>query len=217
MGEAVIGVLLVDDHPVVREGYRRLLERLGGFRIVGEAEAAPAAYELYRRLAPDVVVMDISMPGASGLEALRHIRQWDPRAKILVSSMHAGASLAVKAFEAGASGYVVKSGRARDFADSVRMVARGETTMSPEIAQALAAERVGAGSIVDALSPRETEILRHIASGAADQEIAEALNLSLKTVQNYHYRIRDKLGARTDAQLVWLAIDAGIVEPRGEA
>ena len=99
-----IKVLLVDDHPIVRQGYRRLLECLVGFRVVGEAGEAAAAYDVFRRTEPDVVVMDISMPGASGLEATRHIRQWDPRARILVSSMHCTAALALKAFEAGASG-----------------------------------------------------------------------------------------------------------------
>lgn len=213
-GTGDIKVLLVDDHPVVREGYRRLLERVGGFRIVGEADTAASAYELYRTCAPDVVVMDLSLQqGASGLEALRHIRQWDPRAKILVSSMHDGAALAVKTFEAGASGYIVKGGKAREFADAVRTVAQGGEALSPEIAQAIAKERVRSDrSVLDALGPRETEILRQIANGATDQEIAQALNLSLKTVHNYHYRIKDKIGARTDAQLVWLAINAGAVE-----
>lgn len=209
-----IKVLIVDDHPVVREGYRRLLERVGGFRIVGEADTAASAYELYRSRTPDVVVMDLSLQeGASGLEALRHIRQWDSRAKILVSSMHAGAALAVKTFEAGASGYVVKGGKAREFAEAVRTVAQGGEALSPEIATAIAKERVRSSrSVLDTLGPRETEILRQIANGATDQEIAKALNLSLKTVHNYHYKIRDKIGARTDAQLVWLAISAGAVE-----
>jgi two-component system, NarL family, invasion response regulator UvrY len=93
-----IKILLVDDHPIVREGYRRLLERLGGFLVVGEAGEAAAAYDAFRRTEPDAVVMDISMPGASGLEAIRHIRQWDPRARILVSSMHCTAALALKVF-----------------------------------------------------------------------------------------------------------------------
>jgi two-component system invasion response regulator UvrY len=216
MSESVdeIKVLIVDDHPVVREGYRRLLERVGGFRIVGEADTAASAYELYKARAPDVVVMDLSLQeGASGLEALRHIRQWDSRARILVSSMHAGAALAVKTFEAGASGYVVKGGNAREFAEAVRTVAQGGEALSPEIANAIAKERVRSSrSLLETLGPRETEILRQIANGATDQEIATALNLSLKTVHNYHYKIRDKIGARTDAQLVWLAISVGAVE-----
>ncbi|MGO9133079.1 MAG: response regulator [Methylovirgula sp.] len=206
-------VLLVDDHPVVREGYRRLLERVGGFRIVGEAETASQAYELYRKCAPNVVVMDLSLQGASGLEALRHIVQWDARARILVSSMHSSAALAVKTFEAGASGYIIKGGMARDFAKAVRTVAHGGQALSPEIANAIALERVRSSrSVLDVLGPRETEILRQIANGATDQDIATTLNLSLKTVHNYHYRIREKIGARTDAQLVWLAISTGAVE-----
>ncbi len=207
-----ITVLVVDDHPVVREGYRRLLEASGGFLIVGEAGSAGAAYDLFRRLAPDVVVMDLSLPGASGLDAVRHIRQWDPSARILVSSMHGGAGLALKSFEAGATGYVLKGADAREFAMAVRKVARGERALAPEITRDIAAERIRGGSILDALGPREAEILRQIAIGASDSEIAKSLNLSLKTVQNYHYRIKEKIGARTDAQLVWIAISAGIVE-----
>ncbi len=157
-----IAVLVVDDHPVVREGYRRLLEACGGFVIVGEAGSAGAAYELFRRLAPDVVVMDLSLPGASGLDAVRHIRQWDPSARILVSSMHGSAGLALKSFEAGAIGYVLKGADALEFAAAVRTVARGGRALAPEIARDIAAERIRGGSVLDALGPREAEILRFL-------------------------------------------------------
>ncbi len=206
-----IAVLVVDDHPVVREGYRRLLEACGGFVIVGEAGSAGAAYELFRRLAPDVVVMDLSLPGASGLDAVRHIRQWDPSARILVSSMHGGAGLALKSFEAGAIGYVLKGDDTLEFAAAVRTLARGERALAAEIARDIAAERTRGRSVLDGLGPPEAEILRQIAIGAPDFEIAKSLNLSLKTVQNDHYRIKEKIGARTDAQLVWIAIGAWIV------
>jgi two-component system, NarL family, invasion response regulator UvrY len=212
-----IKILLVDDHPIVREGYRRLLERLVGFRIVGEAGEAAAAYDVFRRTEPDVVVMDISMPGASGLEAMRHIRQWDPRARILVSSMHCTAALALKAFEAGASGYVVKSADPGEFAEAIRVVARGGRALSADISRAIAGEAIaGRRSILEGLSPREVEILRQIALGSTSQEIAATLNVSVKTVQNYHYRIKDKIGARSDAHLVWLAVAAGLIEGGGD-
>jgi DNA-binding NarL/FixJ family response regulator len=97
-------ILLVDDHPVVRERYRRLLERQEGYKVVAEADDAASAYQLYRQASPDIVIMDISLPGAGGLEAMRHIRQWDRRARILVFTMHGGAAFALKAFEAGAAG-----------------------------------------------------------------------------------------------------------------
>jgi two-component system invasion response regulator UvrY len=208
-----VTVMLVDDHPIVREGYRRLLERQEGMRVVAEADCAGAAYQAYRRAAPDVVVMDLSLPGASGLEAVRHIRQWDSRARILVFTMHGGAAFALKAFEAGARGYVTKSSEAAELVRAVRAVANGGRALSPDIAREIAAERLAQGrSIVDVLGPRETEVLTMVASGATSQDIARALNISVKTVQNYHYHIKDKIGARTDAHLVWLAIGAGLIE-----
>ena len=107
-----IAILLVDDHPIVREGYRSLLERQPGCRVVAEADNAASAYQAYRNVSPDLVIMDLSLPGAGGLEAVRHIRQWDKAARILVFTMHSGAAFALKAFEAGASGYVTKSSSA---------------------------------------------------------------------------------------------------------
>lgn len=208
-----VSVLLVDDHPIVREGYRRLLERQPGFRVVGEADSAATAYEAYRKFSPDVVVMDLQLAGgAGGLEAVRHIRQWDKKARILVVTMHDAAAYALKAFEAGASGFVTKGGEAVELVRAVETVARGGRALGDDIAREIAAERLAGGrSQLDDLGPRETEILRLVASGRTTDEIARALNLSAKTVQNYHYQIKSKMGARTDAHLVWLAIGAGLV------
>lgn len=207
-----LAIMLVDDHPVVREGYRRLLERQRGYRVVAEAETAAAAYASYRETSPDVVVMDLSLPGPGGLEAVRHIRQWDRKAKILVFTMHQGAAFALKAFEAGAAGYVTKMSAPDELVRAIETVARGGRALSDDIAREIAAERLSnQRSPLDELGPRETEILRMFASGMAAEEIAEALCLSLKTVQNYHSQIRSKVGARTDAHLVWLAIGAGLV------
>jgi two-component system, NarL family, invasion response regulator UvrY len=209
---SAIAILLVDDHPVVREGYRRLLERHTGFRVCAEATDAAAAYEAYRRANPDVVVMDLSLPGAGGLDAIRHIRQWDGAARILVFTMHGGSAFALKAFEAGAVGYVTKSSPPSELVRAVIAVARGERALSADVARAVAAERLsGRRSLVDDLGPRETEILRLVASGLTAEDIARLLNLSAKTVQNYHYQIKSKIGARTDAHLVWLALGAGLV------
>jgi DNA-binding NarL/FixJ family response regulator len=207
-----ISILLVDDHPVVREGYRRLLERHDGYKVVAEADNAASAYQLYRQATPDIVIMDISLPGAGGLEAVRHIRQWDRRARILVFTMHSGAAFALKAFEAGAAGYVTKSSDAAELVRAVTIVAQGGRALSTDIAREIAVERLAnERSLVDELGPRETEILRLVASGLTTEEIANSLNLSAKTVQNYHYQIKSKIGARTDAHLVWLAIGAGLV------
>lgn len=207
-----ISILLVDDHPVVREGYRRLLERQNGYKVVAEADNAADAYRLYRQATPDIVVMDISLPGVGGLEAVRHIRQWDRRARILVFTMHNGAAFALKAFEAGAAGYVTKSSDAAELIRAVTIVAQGGRALSSDIAREIAVERLAnQKNLVDDLGPRETEILRLVASGLTTDEIANSLNLSVKTVQNYHYQIKSKIGARTDAHLVWLAIGAGLV------
>lgn len=207
-----VTILLVDDHPIVREGYRRLLERQAGFKVIAEAETASEAYRLFRETAPSVVVMDLTLKGASGLEAIRNIRQWDGHARVLVFTMHQGSAFALKAFEAGAVGYVTKSSVPSELVAAVSAVARGRQAVSADIAQELAAERLaGKTSPLDDLAPREVEILRLVASGMATETIAEALHLSPKTVQNYHYGIKAKLGARNDAHLVWLAISAGLL------
>ncbi|HEY8125300.1 MAG TPA: response regulator transcription factor [Methylocystis sp.] len=208
----MITILLVDDHPIVREGYRRLLERQPDYKIVAEADNAANAYQAYRSVSPDIVIMDLSLPGASGVEAVRHIRQWDKSARILIFTMHSGAAFALKAFEAGASGYVTKSSDAAELLRAVAIVAKGGRALSDDVAREIAAERLGEGrALVDELGPRETEILRLVASGKTTEDIAGILNLSPKTVQNYHYQIKSKIGARTDAHLVWLAIGAGLV------
>ena len=207
-----ITILLVDDHPVVREGYRRLLERQTGFRVVAEAETAAEAYRLFRETAPNVVVMDLTLGGASGLEAIRNIRQRAGQARILGFTMHQGSAFALKAFEAGAIGYVTKCSAPSELVAAVTAVARGRQAVSADIAQELASERLaGKNSLLDDLAPREVEILRLVASGMATETIAEALHLSPKTVQNYHYGIKAKLGARNDAHLVWLAVSVGVI------
>ncbi|MFA5952040.1 MAG: response regulator transcription factor [Hyphomicrobium sp.] len=213
-----ISILLVDDHPIVREGYRRLLERQPMYRVCAEADDAAKAYQAYKDLKPDVVVMDLTLDGASGLEALRHIREWDKDAKLLVFTMHQGSAFALKAFEAGASGYVTKSSEPSELVRAVEVVARGGRVLSEDISKAIAADRVsGAGRLIEDLTPRETEILRLLASGLTSEAIAEILNLSHKTVRNHHYAIKSKIGARNDAHLVWLAISCGLVDANQES
>jgi len=206
-----ISVLLADDHPIVRQGYRRVLDSQGDLHVVAEADNAADAYSAFKAHDPDVVVMDISMPGASGLEAIRNIRARDPRARIHVFSMHNEAVLVKSAFSAGASGYVTKSSEPLAVVNAIRSVARGERAMSDDIAHVLAEDSLSpAGSALDQLGEREIEILRQFAGGATTEQIAGELNLSVKTVQNYHYLIKTKTGARTDAQLVRLAASCGL-------
>jgi two-component system, NarL family, invasion response regulator UvrY len=208
-----IAILLVDDHPVVRQGYRRVLDHQGDFCVVAEAENATDAYGAFKAQNPDVVVMDISMPGASGLEAIRNIRARDAVARILVFSMHGEAVQVKAAFNAGASGYVTKSSEPAVLVRAIRAVARGERALSDDVAQALAADSLDPQrSKLDQLGEREIEILRQLATGATTDEIAANLNLSPKTVQNYHYLIRSKTGLKTDALLVRLAVEAGLAD-----
>jgi len=208
-----ISILLVDDHPVVRQGYRRVLEYQRDFRVVAEADSAASAYSAFKQHAPHVVVLDISMPGASGLEAIRNIRSRDSRARILVFSMHTETVLVKAAFDAGASGYVTKSNEPAALIRAIRSVAQGERAMSDDIAHILAAESLAPSrSTLDQLGEREIEILRQFAAGSTTKQIASNLNLSVKTVQNYHYLIKAKTGMRTDAQLVRLAAECGLAD-----
>lgn len=213
MKQADVGILLVDDHPVVRQGYRRLLENEPGYRVVAEAVDAATAYQAYRASRPSVVIMDLALPGSSGLEATRHIRQWDKDAKILVFTMHQGAQYAVKAFEAGAIGYITKTSEPEALIKAVGIVASGGQAISDDIARDVATERLsGKRSNIDGLGPREFEVLRLVALGKTKEEISTSLNLSSKTIQNYHYRVKNKLGARNDAHLVWLSIRSGLLD-----
>lgn len=211
MAGPTISILLVDDHPVVRQGYRRVLENQSDFRVISEADNAAGAYAAFKTHAPDVVVMDISMKGASGLEAIRNIRARDDQARILVFSMHGEAALVKTAFNAGASGFVTKSSEPAALIQAIRSVARGERAMSDDIAHALAEDSLNPlQSMLGRLGEREIEILRQLAAGSTADQIAANLNLSLKTVQNYHYMVKAKTGLQTDAQLVRLAVACGL-------
>lgn len=210
--EMEITVFLVDDHSVVREGYRRLLERCAGIRVVGEASNAAAAYSEFQRLNPRVVVMDISLPRASGIEAMRHMLAREPHAKILMFSMHEEPIFALRAFQAGALGYVTKASAPEVLVDAVRAVARGKRYLSHDMAQALALQAVGGDEMgFNGLSNREFEVMRLLAAGDPVAMIAEKLQLSYKTVANHQSAIRQKLGVETSAQLVKLAQRHGVV------
>ncbi len=208
----MIRILLVDDHPVVREGYRRLLERQPGMAVAAEASSAAEAYQAYRSAAPDVVIMDLSLDGPGGIEAIRHIRAWDKAARILVFTMHRSAAFATKAFAAGACGYVTKSSPPAELVKAVAEVANGRPALSGDIAKDLALAQLAGGSDpLQPLSAREFEILRLLLGGFDVAAIAAALCLSRKTVRNHHYQIKSKLGVGSDIELVLLALRAGLL------
>ncbi|QHQ35365.1 response regulator transcription factor [Algicella marina] len=206
-------VMIVDDHPVVREGYRRLIDLQPGLSIVSEAEDARGAYIRFRETSPDVVVMDVTLNGVSGIEAIRHIRQYDESALIVVFTMHQGSAFALKSIEAGAAGYVTKSSDPENLIKAIFGVLEGRTVISPDVIESIAQDRIaGAGNRLDDLTTRQTEILRLLASGWPVEKIAEALSISLKTVRNNHYQIKSVLGLETDAQMVWFAWETGLVQ-----
>lgn len=211
MSEAVT-VLLVDDHAVVREGYRRLLETSDRIRVVGEAADAQSAYLAWQEHAPQVTVMDIALPGASGIEALRRIRARAPEAKVLMFSMYEDAVFAARALRAGARGYVTKAAAPQVLVDAVLAVADGRPYIVPAVAQELAMRNVAADTPEElGISPREFEVLRLLVDGRTLGEIARTLGLTTKTVANHQTSLRQKLGAGTAVQLLQAASRLGLV------
>lgn len=214
MDQPGISILLVDDHAVVREGYRRLIEKHAGMKVVAEAPDGVAAYRLYKQLKPDVVVLDLSMPGKGGIEVIRHLLQRDEGARILVFTMHLNGAYALQAFQAGARGYITKSSPPELLVSAIADVAAGKKPISPDISHELALMRINPEVLApESLTAREFDIFRMIADAKPIAEIAETLNLSAKTVSNYHYLIKSKLGVTSDVELVHLAMRLNIIDP----
>jgi len=205
-------ILLVDDHAVVREGYRAMLQKQAGLRVVADASDGAEAYRLFKETAPDLVIMDLSMPGIGGIEAVRRIRQWDKRARILVFTMHQNAAFAIQAIRAGASGYVTKTSPPETLVHAVMDVLAGKVAISPDIDHELALSRLaGESAAVDVLTAREFEVMRLLLAESTTDEIAGMLHISPKTVANLHSLIKDKLGVGSDIELVRLALRQGIL------
>ncbi len=207
-----IEVLLVDDHAVVREGYRRLLEQTEDIRVLAEAGNGEDAYRLFCELRPKVVVMDISLPRISGIEVTRRMVARDPAARILVFSMHEDVVFASRALAAGARGYIAKSAAPEVLVEAIRRIAVGQSFVDHEMAQKLALQRVGSDpDPVSVLTEREFEVFRLLAQGQPVAEIARILNLTAKTVANHQSALRQKLGVDNAAQLVRLAARHGLI------
>jgi len=207
-----IEVLLVDDHAVVREGYRRLLEQTEDIRVLAEAGNGEDAYRLFCELRPRVVVMDISLPRISGIEVTRRVVARDPGARVLVFSMHEDVVFASRALAAGARGYIAKSAAPEVLVEAIRRIAAGQRYVDHGMAQRLALQRVGSEpDPVSVLTEREFEVFRLLAQGQPVNEIAGILNLTAKTVANHQSALRQKLGIDNAAQLVRLAARHGLI------
>ncbi len=222
-----IRVLLADDHDILRDGLRALIELSGDIVVVGEACTGREAVAEAERLRPDIILMDISMPELDGVEACLRIRQHMPEVRVLFLTMHEAEEYFFRALRAGAAGYVIKRTAAADLIAAVRAIARGEAFLSPGMTRALVADytqrvaptgsaRHVAITVDDAyetLTSREREVLQLVAEGATNQEIADRLQLSIKTVQSHRATVMEKLGLRDLPHLVRYAVRRGLVDP----
>lgn len=201
--------MLVDDHAVVRAGVRRLLAQDTRFLVVAEADSGESAYQQFGTHLPDITVMDLSMPGLGGMEAIARIIARYPNAKLLVLSMHENAAFASQALKAGAKGYLAKNGLAEELANALESIARGETYITQKIAQQFPHIE---SNPLQQLSTREFEIFRLLAEGTECNLIATKLNISAKTVANYQTSIKQKLGINNSVELVRLAMRNGVID-----
>ena len=210
----MIRVLLVDDHAVVRTGFRLLLQSTAEMSVIAEADCGEAACQLYLDVNPDVVVMDLAMPGMGGLEALRRIRARDPHAKVLTLSAHDDPMHARRALHEGALGFLSKRSAPEALLEAVSAVAAGRRYLDPELAQKLALAEFdgGAKSPVERLSEREFEVFIRLAGGATVQRIASDLNLSASTIGTHLYNIKQKLGVANQSELTLIAIRHHLID-----
>ncbi len=210
----MIQVLLVDDHAVVRMGFRLLLQASEQVSVVAEAESGEMACQRYAEVEPDVVVLDLSMPGMGGLEALRRIRARDPRARILALSAYDDPIHARRALRQGALGFLSKRSAPEALLEAVRTVAMGRRYVDPGLAQELVVAELegGADSPIERLSEREFEVFIRLARGTTVQRIAEDLNVSPSTVGTHLYNIKQKLGATNQSELTLCALRHGLIE-----
>ncbi len=210
-----ISVMLVDDHAVVRMGFRLLLEGSPDIRVVAEAESGEDAVRRVQEVKPQVVVMDLSMPGIGGLEALSRILARDPAAKILVLTAHEDAMHAKRVLKAGALGYLSKRSAPEALIQAIRQVMQGRTFLEPAIAQELAVQQVtGERTPVDMLSEKEFKVFLALAKGQSVADIAEVMSLSPRTIGTHLYNIKQKLGASNSAELAIIAMRHGLMDPQ---
>lgn len=210
----MIKVLIVDDHALVRMGIRRLLDDLPDMDVVGEADSGEEALVLVKTHKPDVVLLDMKMPGIDGWEVTRRLKKSHPQIKVIAVTALSTEPLPSRVLQLGAMGYLTKESGAEEIAAAIRKVAKGEKYLSAEIAQKMAINSLEAlqGSPFDALSEREMQVMFMITSGMEVQDIAERLFLSTKTINGYRYRMFEKLGIKNDVELTYLAMKHRVIE-----
>jgi two-component system response regulator NreC len=215
-----ISVLLVDDHTIVRKGLRSLLDAEADIEVIGEAEDGREAVEQVGRLRPQVVVMDITMPGLNGLEATRQITERFPQVQVVVLTMHTAEEYIFQILRAGASGYVVKRAAPSELISAVRAAYRGESFLGPAVSKTVIeeylrqAEALAGENSYETLTPREREVLQLLAEGHSNRRIAELLCLSVKTVQSHRANLMRKLDIHSIAELTQYAIRKGVIGPQ---
>lgn len=219
-----VDVLLVEDHEIVRHGIKTMLERSGDFRVVGEADNGAEAVQFCRRTSPQLILMDLAMPGLNGIEATSEIVRNTPQARVVFLSAHDDDYSVVRAIRAGARGFVLKRASLGDLLDALRTVAKGGSYLSPQVSDRLLV-RIQKGdlesnqvpSVLDGLSPRELQVMRMIAEGLTSKEIAQKLDLGVETVRSYRKTLMKKLGLNNVAALTQLAISTGLTTQQESA
>lgn len=211
----MINVLLVDDHELVRTGIRRILEDVRGMKVVGESETGEDAVQFCRKHRPDVVLMDMNMPGIGGIEATKKIVRFCPDTKVIFLTVHTENPIPAKVMQIGASGYLTKGAGPDEMLQAIRKVNSGQRYLAPDIAQQIAIDNIYGGgeeNPFDSLSERELQIMLMITKGEKVQDISKQLNLSSKTVNSYRYRMFEKLNISGDVELTHLAIRHGMLD-----
>lgn len=210
----MIKVLLVDDHELVRTGIKRLLDDTSGIKVVGEAETGEEAFVEVKKHKPDVVLMDVNMPGIGGLEATRKLLQVDPSLKIIVVTIHAEEPFPTRLLEAGATGYLTKDCGINEIVNAIRSVCEGERYISADIAQEIALNVMPGSnqSPFQSLSQREMQVMLMVTQGQNVQAISDKLCLSPKTISTYRHRLFEKLNVENDVELTRLAIRHGMID-----
>lgn len=209
-----IRIVIADDHPIVRDGLRRLLETEKDFTVVGQAADGREAVEACRRLDPDVVLMDIAMPGLGGIEAALEMRKEGLRARVLVLSQYEDREYVRRLLKAGVAGYVLKKSAGSELVGAIRAVHRGGLVLDPEVARAAMEEadpQRGVGDPWEALTDREKQVFRLVAEGKSNKEVADVLGISVKTAMSHREHVMEKLSLHNRTELVRLALKLGVI------